>query len=153
MRTSQQYNQHVLVTDSICLAGKQLQMHEMLLNAWSWGCVGVRSGAVRGRGLEQNGGAPGLYDAPPLGMLSRYVLAMHMPSQDVGAKPMTCMWCQTTFSAVASDDKLYLKCYANWLAAFGICIRCLDSLSFCLKSDQMLWNILFQVDDMPLAPP
>ncbi|KAL0055654.1 hypothetical protein WJX82_002810 [Trebouxia sp. C0006] len=29
--------------------------------------AGVRSGAVRGRGLEQNGGAPGLYDAPPLG--------------------------------------------------------------------------------------
>ena len=30
---------------------------------------GVRSGAVHGRGMEQAGGAPGLYDAPPLGTL------------------------------------------------------------------------------------
>lgn len=53
-------------------------MYQMLLNACSLGCAGVRSSAARGRGVEQSGGAPGLYDAPPLGMLSSCFHAMHM---------------------------------------------------------------------------
>ena len=62
-------------------------MHKVLLNAWSWGYVGVRSGgAARGRGLEQSGGAPGLYDAPPLGMSPRHSHAVHMLLQAVGAE-------------------------------------------------------------------
>ncbi len=61
-------------------------MHEVLLNAWLWGCAGARSGAVHGRGIEQIGGAPGLYDAPPLGMLPSCSHAMHMLLQVVGSE-------------------------------------------------------------------
>jgi hypothetical protein len=102
-------------------------MHELLLNAWSWGCVGVRSGAVRGRGVEQIGGAPGLYDAPPLGMLSSCSHAMHMLLHIVAAAlPQVVLACgakqhnmqlQNFFLwAIASDDKLHLSCHHLKLA-------------------------------------
>ncbi len=141
---------------------KQLQMHEVLLNAWLWGCAGVRSGAGRGRGMEQAGGAPGLYDAPPLGMLSSRSHAVHMLLQAVGESLQVVLACGikepnmqsqgSFFGADAFVVNLHLTCYTNLAGSFRH-VHITSQLDKVLFKTRAKAVKHLQVDVMPLAPP
>ncbi len=109
---------------------------------------------MRGRGVEQIGGAPGLYDAPPLGMLSSCPHAMHMLLQIVAAGlPQVVLACgakqhniqsqnsfigQLHLMSSYSSELLLFETAWQLLYTYVICMSYLKWTKFCSKREQKL---------------